>query len=88
MTWKCVLFQVPSPGPGVPVMEHKWVDLLVKSYVKVGRVAEAVELTDVQLSGVSKGTEKDRIVRARVALNVYPWRRGVLSTLSLNHGGS
>jgi len=76
VTWKCV-FQVPSPGPGVPSMEHKWVDLLVKSYVKVGRVAEAVELTDVQLSGFSKGTEKDRIVRARVALNVYPWRRGV-----------
>lgn len=55
-------------------MEHKWVDLLVKSFVKVGRVSEGVALTDIQLSGVDK--VKDSMVHARVALSVYPWRRG------------
>lgn len=69
------------PGPSDRKMEHKWVDLLVKSYVKTGRTAEAVVLTDFQLSMVqqSKGTDAlDAMVFARVAFNVYPWRCGGL----------
>jgi hypothetical protein len=65
-----------------PHMEPKWVDLLIKSYVKVGRVAEAVVLTDVQLETPDKSI--DNIVRARVALNVYPWRHGAASWDRLN----
>jgi hypothetical protein len=65
-----------------PHMEPKWVDLLIKSYVKVGRVAEAVVLTDVQLETPDKSI--DGIVRARVALNVYPWRHGAASWDRLN----
>ena len=38
---------------GVPV-ESKWVDLLIKGYVKVGRVADAVRLTDEQLLRIDR----------------------------------
>eukprot|EP00960_Hanusia_phi_P043103 755866-Hanusia_phi.AAC.2 len=55
--------------------EPKWVDLLIKCYVKVGRVGDAVRLTDKQLAAMA-GDEKDPLVRARVALTVFPWRYG------------
>ena len=50
---------------GARAMEPKWVDVLVKAYVKHGRVADAVALTDIQLASM-----EDPLVHARVALNV------------------
>jgi hypothetical protein len=51
--------------------DGKWVDQLIKCYVKAGRVGDAVRLADVQLRGIA-----DPVVRARVVLTVYPWRFG------------
>eukprot|EP00802_Teleaulax_amphioxeia_P003209 Tamp_03212.p1 GENE.Tamp_03212~~Tamp_03212.p1 ORF type:complete len:685 (+),score=107.63 Tamp_03212:259-2055(+) len=58
----------------VDEVESKWVDLLIKSYVKVGRVGAAVTLTDKQLANLDP--VRDSLVLARVALTVYPWRFG------------
>ena len=55
-------------------VESKWVDLLIKSYVKVGRVGDAVVLTDEQLARIDP--VKEPFVHARVALTVFPWRYG------------
>lgn len=55
-------------------VESKWVDLLIKSYVKVGRVGDAVLLTDEQLARID--SVKEPFVHARVALTVFPWRYG------------
>jgi hypothetical protein len=57
-----------------PPMESKWVDLLIKAYVKTGRTTDAITLSDVQLATMDKS--KDAVVHARVSLNVYPWRHG------------
>ena len=57
-----------------PDVESKWVDLLIKSYVKVGRVGDAVSLTDEQLARIDSA--KEPFVHARVALTVFPWRYG------------
>ncbi len=51
--------------------ESKWVDLLIKCYVRAGRVGDGVRLADTQLRSIT-----DPTVRARVALTVYPWRFG------------
>ena len=55
--------------PAHPI-ENKWVDLLIKSYVKVGRVADAVLLTDEQLARID--AEQEPFVYARVALTGPP----------------
>ena len=55
--------------PAHPI-ENKWVDLLIKSYVKVGRVADAVLLTDEQLARID--AEQEPFVYARVALTGSP----------------
>ena len=63
-----------EPTDAAADVESKWVDLLIKSYVKVGRVGDAVVLTDEQLARIDP--VKEPVVHARVALTVFPWRYG------------
>ena len=55
-------------------VESKWVDLLIKAYIQVGRVGDAVMLTDQQLARTDAA--KEPLVHARVAMTVFPWRMG------------
>jgi len=71
---KAVATAVGSDVRGEQQVESKWVDLLIKAYVKVGRVGDAVQLTDQQLERID--SVKEPYVHARVALTVFPWRYG------------